>query len=85
MTDASVNLDEDVPCLGADFPLAPFDQRVLADPDVLGIIVTGSFGRGTGDRCSDIDLTLWLRDEALSKPGLFEHYLSWLGEVQFMC
>jgi predicted nucleotidyltransferase len=45
------------------------------------MIVTGSFGRGTGDRCSDIDLTLWLRDEALSKPGLFEHYLSWLGEV----
>jgi hypothetical protein len=85
MTDASENLGERVPCLGADFPLATFEQRILADPDVLGMLLTGSLGRGGGDRCSDIDVTLWLRDEALSKPGLFEHYLSWLGEIQLMC
>jgi hypothetical protein len=85
MTDASDNLDEGVPRLGVDFPLEEFEQHIEADPDVLGMILTGSLGRGVGDRCSDIDLMLWLRDEALSKPGLLEHYLGLLGEVQLMC
>jgi hypothetical protein len=73
------------PRTGSHFPLAAFEQRILVDPDVLGMILTGSLGRGRGDRCSDIDVTLWLRDEALSRPGLIEHYLGLLGEVQLMC
>src|SRR3712207_9553478 len=36
-------------------------------------------------RSSDIDFNLWVRDEALSKPGLIAHYLGLLGEVQLMC
>jgi hypothetical protein len=85
MTDASEALGEHVPRLGKDFPLAAFEQRILADPDVLGMILTGSLGRGGGDRCSDIDFKLWVRDEAFSKPGLIAHYLGLLGEVQLMC
>jgi hypothetical protein len=70
------------PRLGVDFPLEAFEQRVLADPDVLGMIYTGSLGRGDRDRCSDLDLTLWLSDEAFALPGRLEHYLGWLGDVR---
>jgi Ser/Thr protein kinase RdoA (MazF antagonist) len=77
--------DRDEPRMGAFFPLADFERRILADPDVLGMIYHGSLGRGDGDRCSDLDISLWLRDEALAKPGRIEHYVSWLGEPQFVC
>jgi hypothetical protein len=70
--------------LGVDFPLAAFEQRILAEPDVLGMLYTGSLGRGEADRCSDIDLKIWLRDEVLETPKLLEHYMSWLGELQFV-
>jgi hypothetical protein len=81
MTNASESPRAHVRRLGAEFPLAAFEQRILADPDVLGMVYTGSLGRGDGDHCSDLDISLWVRDEALSKPGLLDHYLSWLGEV----
>jgi hypothetical protein len=70
--------------LGVDFPLADFEQRILADPDVLGMVYTGSLGRGGGDRCSDLDISLWVRDEVFRRPGLLEHYLGWLGEIHFL-
>ncbi len=70
--------------LGVDFPLATFEQRIMADPDVLGMLYTGSLGRGEADRCSDIDLKIWLRDEVLETPKLLEHYMSWLGELRFV-
>jgi hypothetical protein len=85
MTDAAENLGARVPRVGVDFPLAAFEQHIRADPDVLGMILTGSLGRGGGDHCSDIDFNLWVRDEALLKPGLLAHYLGLLGEVQLMC
>jgi len=70
--------------MGAFFPLADFEQRIAADPDVLGMMYNGSLGRGEADRCSDIDIKLWVRDEVLERPGLLEHYMSWLGELHFV-
>jgi hypothetical protein len=87
MTQSSENPVESTPPsphMGVDFPLAEFEQRILADPDVLGMVYTGSLGRGAGDRCSDVDISIWLRDEALTKEGLLEHYVGWLGEIHFL-
>jgi hypothetical protein len=72
------------PRTGIHFPLADFEQRILADPDVLEMAYHGSLGRGEADRYSDIDILLGLRDEALARPGRIEHYLGWLGEIQFV-
>lgn len=69
---------------GMNFPLADFEQRILADPDVIGMMYNGSLGRGEADRYSDLDISLWLRDEAFARPRRLEHYLSWLGEIQFV-
>lgn len=77
-------IDRDEPCMGIDFPLADFEQRIMADPDVLGMLYNGSRGRGEADRYSDLDISLWLRDEALTKPRRIEHYVGWLGEIQFV-
>jgi hypothetical protein len=76
--------ERDKPRVGVHFPVADFEQRIMADPDVLGMLYCGSRGRGGADRYSDLDITIWLRDEALAKPGRIEHYLGWLGEIQFV-
>jgi hypothetical protein len=77
-------IDRDEPRIGVHFPLADFEQRILADPDVLGMLYCGSRGRGVADRYSDLDITIWLTDEAHSRPGRIAHYLRWLGEIQFI-
>jgi len=77
-------IDRDEPRMGVDFPLADFELRIMADPDVLGMMYCGSRGRGGADRYSDLDITIWLTDEALAKPDRIQHYLSWLGEIQFV-
>ena len=76
--------EHDEPRMGVHFPLSDFEQRIMADPDVLGMLYTGSRGRGNADHYSDLDIMLWLRDEALAKPGRIEHYLGWLGEIRFV-
>lgn len=70
--------------MGVNFPLAAFEQRIADDPDVLGMLYAGSLGRGGADRCSDIDVTLWVRDEVLETPHLLEHYMGFLGELHFV-
>lgn len=70
--------------LGVFFPLAAFEQRIMADPDVLGMMYNGSLGRGDADQYSDIDIKLVVKDETLERPGLLEHYMSWLGELHFV-
>src|SRR6476620_9896677 len=81
---SSVMIDRDEPGMGVHFPLADFEQRIMADPDVLGMMYNGSLGRAEADRYSDLDISLWVRDEALAKPGRSEHYLGWLGAIQFV-
>ncbi len=70
--------------MGVNFPLAEFERRIAADPDVLGMMYVGSLGRREADRCSDIDVTLWIRDEVIETPKLLEHYMGWLGELHFV-
>ena len=70
--------------MGVNFPLADFERRIVADPDVLGMLYVGSLGRGKADRCSDIDVALWIRDEVIETPRLLEHYMSQLGELHFV-
>jgi hypothetical protein len=77
-------IKRDEPRMGVHFPLSDFEQRIMADPEVLGMMYNGSRGRGQADRYSDLDIMLWLRDEALAKGGRIEHYLGWLGEIQFV-
>jgi hypothetical protein len=70
--------------MGVHFPLADFELRIIADPDVLGMMYNGSLGRGEADCYSDLDISLWVRDEVLVQPERIEHYLSLLGEIQFV-
>jgi hypothetical protein len=70
--------------MGVNFPLEAFERRIADDPDVLGMLYAGSLGRGEADRCSDIDVTLWVRDEVLDTPRLLEHYMGLLGELHFV-
>jgi hypothetical protein len=84
-TVAACVTDRDEPRMGVDFPLADFELRIMADPDVLGMMYNGSLGRGEADCYSDLDISLWVRDEVLAKPGRVEHYLGWIdGEIQFV-
>ena len=46
--------------------LEPFEAAILSDPAVLGVLYTGSLGRGTADRFSDLDLEVWLADDAFA-------------------
>ena len=46
--------------------LGRFEAAVLSDPSVLGVLYTGSLGRGTADRFSDLDLEVWLADDAFA-------------------
>ena len=51
------------------FPcLAAFEATVQAHPEVLGALYTGSLGRGTFDRFSDLDIDLWVPDAWLDVP-----------------
>src|SRR5690348_10276187 len=69
---------------GAFFSMADFEQRIAADPDVLGMMYVGSQGRGDGDRYSDLDVSLWVKEEVLDRREIQRQYLSWLGELHFM-
>lgn len=69
---------------GIHLPLADFERRILPDPDALGMLYCGSRGRDQADRYSDFSIMIWLSDEAYARPERIEHYLEWLGEIQFM-
>jgi len=68
---------------GKDFPMAAFEQAIASDPDILGAFYSGSQGRGTMDRYSDLDLMVWVTEEAYAEgSGKLEALLSTLGQVQ---
>src|SRR5215213_7545176 len=61
-----------------------FEAAVLADPTVLGVLYTGSLGRGTADRFSDLDLEVWLTDDAYADlPARTGKLLAVLGPVEW--
>jgi hypothetical protein len=62
--------------------LARFEAAILADPSVLGVLYTGSLGRGTADRFSDLDLEVWLTDDAFADLSAKTHdLLAVLGPI----
>jgi hypothetical protein len=64
--------------------LEPFEAAVLADPSVLGVLYTGSLGRGTADRYSDLDLDVWLVDDAFADlPAKTRDLLVLLGSIEW--
>lgn len=67
------------------FPLEDFEQSVHADVEVLGMLYTGSLGRGTADRFSDLDIEVWVTDLAFEATrSKLDQILGYLGEVQFV-
>lgn len=68
---------------GKDFPMAGFEQAIAADPDILGAFYAGSQGRGTMDRYSDLDLMVWVTQDAYAGGrAKLAALLSTLGPVQ---
>jgi hypothetical protein len=62
-----------------------FEAAVLADPSVLGVLYTGSLGRGTADRFSDLDLEVWLADDAFADlPAKTRDLLAVLGTIELL-
>jgi hypothetical protein len=65
------------------FPcLIDFEARVRARADVVGVVYTGSLGRGTFDRFSDLDIHVWFDGGDAGAPG-FRDVMGWLGAVHF--
>jgi hypothetical protein len=63
--------------------LERFETAVLPDPEVLGVLFTGSIGRGTADHFSDLDIYVWLTDEAYAHvTAKTRELLSFLGEIK---
>ena len=63
--------------------LERFEAAVLSDPSVLGVLYTGSLGRGTADRFSDLDLEVWLADDAFADLPAKTHDLhAVLGTIE---
>lgn len=68
------------------FPELPaFEAAISDDPEVLGVLYTGSLGRGTCDRCADLDIKVWLADEASLGPERLRRLLGRLGEIHYFC
>jgi hypothetical protein len=66
------------------FPeLRAFEAVVGSDPEVLGVLYTGSLGRGDFDRFSDLDIGVWVPEEASRGPERRRRLLEALGEVRF--
>ena len=64
--------------------LQPFEAAIQGDGRVLGMLYTGSLGRGSADRFSDLDIELWVTDAAFAQAASTLHeILSYLGTVHF--
>ena len=63
--------------------LERFESAILSDPSVLGVLYTGSLGRGTADRFSDLDLEVWLADDAFADlPAKTRDFHTVLGTIE---
>ena len=71
---------------GVSFPMGAFEAAIAADPEVLGALYSGSQGRGTMDRYSDLDLHVWVTDEVFADGSRkLAELLATLGEVRNSC
>ncbi len=65
-------------------PLQQFEAAVRAEQRVLGMLYTGSLGRGNADRFSDLDIELWVTADALVEADRTQlEILRYLGVVHF--
>lgn len=70
---------------GSDFDLSAFEAAIQHDPDVLGVLYTGSLGRGTADRYSDLDIACWVTAQAYASAGtVIPRLLGSLGTVHYV-
>jgi len=66
-------------------PLRQFETAIQADQRVLGMLYTGSLGRGTAGRFSDLDMEMWLTDAAYAEvETTVREILGTLGAIQFL-
>ncbi|QBD76087.1 hypothetical protein EPA93_08730 [Ktedonosporobacter rubrisoli] len=66
-------------------PLQRFEAAIQADQRVLGMLYTGSLGRGTANRFSDLDIEIWLTDDAyVACKNTVRELLRLLGNIQFL-
>src|SRR6266576_2603075 len=66
-------------------PLRPFEAAIQADQRVLGVLYTGSLGRGTARRFSDLDMEVWVTDAAYAEvETTVREILGTLGAIQFL-
>jgi hypothetical protein len=69
------------------FPISlrQFEAAIQADQRVLGMLYTGSLGRGTADRFSDLDIEVWVTDAAYAEvETTAQEILVYLGAIQFL-
>jgi hypothetical protein len=66
-------------------PLRQFEAAIQADQRVLGMLYTGSLGRGMAGRFSDLDIEMWLTDAAYAEvETTVREILGTLGAIQFL-
>lgn len=71
--------------LPSPLPLSRFEAALQTNPRVLGVLYTGSLGRGTADRFSDLDLELWVTDPAYDDvETTVRELLRPLGAIQWL-
>jgi hypothetical protein len=65
--------------------LRQFEAAIQADQRVLGMLYTGSLGRGTADRFSDLDIEVWVTDAAYAEAETTaQEILGYLGAIQLL-
>lgn len=70
---------------GNNFDLRTFEATVQHDADVLGVLYTGSLGRGTADRYSDLDIECWVTERAYEDSvAVIGRLMASLGTVHFV-
>jgi hypothetical protein len=68
---------------GGSFDLTSFELAVHADEDIVGMLYSGSLGRGGADRYADLDIELWVTDSAFGENTL-RRVFAYLGAVHFL-
>jgi hypothetical protein len=73
------------PRTGRFFSLDAFEASVQSDPEILGLLYTGSLGSGETDPYSDLDLDVWITAEAWRRVDTkLRNVLATLGAIQFV-
>jgi hypothetical protein len=64
--------------------LEGFERAIQNDSDVLGVLYTGSLGRGSADAFSDLDIAAWVTDSVLARASAkLDVLLGYCGTVHF--